>query len=130
MGHARISGNVVRLHSAEPVGPVHAAIATATGDATIRVLYLIDDDPPSWVDVSGARRDPVEPSEDRAATNIELDGMMIAAVEHAAETPPEAIQSACDVLTADIENECRIAGLCAQVRLLEGAEQRLRDVFE
>ena len=38
--------------------------------------------------------------------------------------------SACDVLSAEIEREHRIAGLCAQVRMLEGAEQRLRDVFE
>ena len=130
MGHARISGNVVRLHSAKPVGPVHAALATATGDATIRVLYLIDDDPLTWVDVSGARRDPVEPSDDRSSTTVELDGAVIAAVEHAAETAPERIESACEALAADIEQERRIAGLCAQVRVLEGAEQRLRDVFD
>ena len=130
MGHARISGNVVRLHSAKPVGPVHAALATATGDATIRVLYLIDDDPPTWVDVSGARRDPVEPSDARSSTTVELDGAVIAAVEHAAETAPERIESACEALAADIEQEQRIACLCAQVRVLEGAEQRLRDVFD
>ena len=130
MGHARISGNVVRLHSAKPVGPVHAALATATGDATIRVLYLIDDDPPAWVDVSGARRDPVEASDDRSSTTVELDGAVIASVEHAAETAPERIESACEALAADIEQEQRIACLCAQVRVLEGAEQRLRDVFD
>src|SRR6478672_8503231 len=130
MGHARISGNVVRLHSAKPVGPVHAALATATGDATIRVLYLIDDEPPTWVDVSGARRDPVESSDDRSSTTVELDGAVIAAVEHAAETAPERIEAACEALAADIEQEQRVAGLCAQVRVLEGAEQRLRDVFD
>ena len=130
MGHARISGNVVRLHSAKPVGPVHAALATATGDATIRVLYLTDDDPPTWVDVSGARRDPVESSDGRSSTTVELDGAVMAAVEHAAETAPERIESACEALAADIEQEQRIACLFAQVRVLEGAEQRLRDVFD
>ena len=70
MGQARISENVVRLRSARRAGTCNAAIAAATGDATVRVLYLADGDPPSWVDVSGARRDPVEPSEDRAVTTI------------------------------------------------------------
>jgi PAS domain S-box-containing protein len=130
MGHARTSENVVRLHPAEPVCPVHAALGAATGDTTIRVLYRIDDDPPSWVDSAGVRRDPMEPSEARDATTIELDDAVIAAVEHGAETSPAAIQSACEGLAADIERERQIAGLCAQVRLLEGAEQRLREVFE
>src|SRR5204862_196686 len=52
------------------------------------------------------------------------------AIEQAAETSPDAVRSACRALSAEIEREHRIAGLCAQVHLLEGAEQRLRDVFE
>src|SRR4249919_439321 len=130
MAQARISGNVVRLRSAAAAEPVAAELGAATGDATIRVLYRIEGDPPSWVDARGARQDPSEPSEARDATAIELDGAAIAAIEHAAETSPDAIQAACAPLAAEIEREHRIAGLCAQVRLLEGAEQRLRDVFE
>ena len=131
MGHARISGNVVRLHSAKPVGPVHAALATATGDATIRVLYLTDDDPPTWVDVSGARRDPVESSDGRSSTTVELDGAVMAAVEHAAETAPERIESACEALAADIEQEQRI-GMPLRTGARAGgdraaAARRLRD---
>jgi PAS domain S-box-containing protein len=130
MGRARIVGDVVRLQSAEPVGAVHAALAAATGDATIRVDYRIDGDPPSWVDSTGARRDPVEPSETRAVTTIELDGAAIAAIAHSPETSQDAVHAACEALAADFERERRVASLCAQVRLLAGAEQRLRDVFE
>src|SRR4249919_2314440 len=130
MAQARISGNVVRLRSAAAAEPVAAELGAATGDTTVRVLYRLEGDPPSWVDARGARQDPSEPSEARATTAVTLDGIEIAAIEHAAETPPDAIQAACDPLSAEIEAEHRIAGLSAQVRLLEGAEQRLRDVFE
>src|SRR6476646_965192 len=108
MARAGISGNVVRLRAASAVEPVAGELAAATGDATIRVLYRIEGDPPSWADANGARREPIEPSDDRATTAVELDGAQV----------------------AEIEAEHRIAGLCAQVRQLEGAEQRLRDVFE
>jgi PAS domain S-box-containing protein len=127
---ARTLGNVVRLRSAATAEPVGAELAAATGDATIRVLYRIEGDPPSWVDATGARQDPSAPSVDRATTTVEVEGAPIAAIEHAAETSPDAIQAACEALSADIEGEHRIAGLYARVRLLEGAEQRLRDVFE
>src|SRR4249919_984287 len=130
MAQARTSGNVVRLRSAAAAQPVANELAAATGDATIRVLYRIEGDPPSWADVTGARRDPSEPSEARAATIVELDGSPIAAIEHAAETSSDVIQAACATLAADIEAEHRIAALCAQVRLIERTEQRLRDVFE
>ena len=130
MARARTLGNVVRLRSAAAAQPIAAELAAATGDATIRVLYRIEGDPPSWVDAAGARRDPSEPSDARATTAVELDGASIAVIEHDAETSPDAIQAACEALSAEIEGEHRTAGLRAQVRQLEGAEQRLRDVFE
>ena len=120
----------MRLRSAAAAEPVSTELIAATGDATIRVLYRIEGDPPLWVDATGARRDPSEPSDARATTTVEVEGAPIAAIEHAAETSPDLIQAACDTLSAEIQGEHRIAGLYARVRLLEGAEQRLRDVFE
>ena len=131
MAQARISGNVVRLRSAAAAEPVAAELAAATGDATVRVLYRIEERP-----ALVGRRDPRAPGSERAVRGsladhaVELDGAAIAAIEHAAETSPETIGAACDVPSAEIEHEHRIAGLRTQVRMLEGAEQRLRDVFE
>jgi PAS domain S-box-containing protein len=130
MARAGISGNVVRLRRPRPYGAVHDALAAATGDASIRMLYRAGGELPSWVDVDGARCEREELSDARAATAVVLGEAEIALVEHAAETAPEAIEAACAALAGDIDREHRVAGLCAQVRLLERTEQRLRDVFD
>jgi len=130
MAHAGISGNVVRLQRPHAAGDVAAALAAATGDRSIRLLHRIDEDPVSWVDAGGSRCEPAEPSEGRAVTHVQLDGAEIAAVEHSADTPSEAIATACAALAAEIEWEHRIAGLGARVRQLQTTEQRLREVFE
>jgi PAS domain S-box-containing protein len=130
MAQAGLTGNVVRLRRTEAEGAVADALATATGDPTVGVLYRVDDEPACWVDAAGARRDPAERSGERAVTLVELDGVEIAAVEHAAGTSPDAVAEACAALAAELEREHRIAGLGARVRQLETTEQRLRDVFE
>ena len=130
MAQARISGNVVRLRRPQRGGAVEEALVAATGDGSIRVLYRAGDEAPIWVDAGGARREPEEPSEARAATSIELDDEEVAVVEHDSATASEAIESACAALAGDLDREHRVAGLCAQVRLIERTEQRLRDVFE
>jgi PAS domain S-box-containing protein len=130
MARAPTSGNVVRLGRVEPAGSVAAALAEAAGDPTVRVLYRCQDEQVEWVDAGGTRREPAEPSAERAATSVELGGTEIALVEHAAATPSEAVAAACTALAAEIEREGRAAGLCARLRQLETTEQRLRDVFE
>src|SRR6478752_5212712 len=130
MAQARISGNVVRLRRPQRGRSVEEALVAATGDGSIRVLYRAGDEAPIWVDAGGARREPEEPSEARAATSIELDDEEVAVVEHDSATASEAIESACAALAGDLDREHRVAGLCAQVRLIERTEQRLRDVFE
>ena len=129
MAQAGISGNVVRLRLPEAARSVEAALAAATGDASIRVLYRAGE-PPAWVEAGGGRCDPEEPSGERGATAVELDGEEIAIVEHGADVPSEAIEAACAAVAPEIEREHRIAGLCVRVRQLETTEQRLRDVFE
>src|SRR6476659_7128536 len=130
MAQARISGNVVRLKRPQRGGAVEEALVAATGDGSILVLYRAGDEAPIWVDAGGARREPEEPSEARAATSIVLDDEEVAIVEHDSATASEAIESACAALAGDLDREHRVAGLCAQVRLIERTEQRLRDVFE
>src|SRR4029079_306765 len=130
MAQPRISGNVVRLRRPQRGGAVEEALVAATGDGSIRVLYRAGDEAPIWVDAGGARREPEEPSEARAATSIELDDEEVAVVEHDSATASEAIESACAALAGDLDREHRVAGLCAQVRLIERTEQRLRDGFE
>jgi PAS domain S-box-containing protein len=130
MARAPTSGNVVRLGRVEPAGSVAAALAEAAGDPTVCVLYRFQDERVEWVDAGGTRREPAEPSAERAATSVELGGTEIALVEHAAATPSEAVAAACTALAAEIEREGRAAGLCARLRQLETTEQRLRDVFE
>ena len=103
----------MRLRSAAAAEPVSTELIAATGDATIRVLYRIEGDPPLWVDATGARRDPSEPPDARTTTTVEVEGAPIAAIEHAAETSPDLIQAACDTLSAEIQGEHRIAGLYA-----------------
>src|SRR5690349_18521236 len=115
MARAGISGNVVRLRRPRPYGAVHDALAAATGDASIRMLYRAGGELPRWVDVDGARCEPAELSDARAATAVVLGEAEIALVEHAAETAPEAIEAACAALAGDIDREHRVAGLCAQV---------------
>jgi PAS domain S-box-containing protein len=130
MARAGISGNVVRLGRPQPHGSVEDALAAATGDASIRLLYHVGGEPPTWVDLDGAGCEPEEPSDVRAATAVELGDEQIALVEHAAATSPAAIEATCAALAADLDREHRVAGMCAQVRLLERTEQRLRDVFD
>jgi PAS domain S-box-containing protein len=108
---------------------VEATLAADTGDASVRVLYRAGGDLPTWVDAGGARCDPEEPSDARAATIVELGDEEIALVEHAAASS-DAIETVCAALAADLDREHRVACLCAQVRLFERTEQRLRDVFE
>ena len=130
MARAGISGNVVRLGRPQPHGSVEDALVAATGDATVRVLYRCGGELQTWVDLDGAGREPEEPSDVRAATAVAIGDEEIALVEHAAATAPEAIEVACAALAADLDREHHVAGLCAQVRLLERTEQRLRDVFD
>ena len=130
MAQAPATSNVVRIARAKPSGDVAAALAALAGDDTIRVLYRVDDESPGWVGADGARSEPVAPSAERAVTAVELGGVPVAIVEHAAGMPPEAISAACTALAAEIERESRTAGLCARVRGLETTEQRLREVFE
>jgi PAS domain S-box-containing protein len=130
MAQAPATSNIVRLPRAKPSGDVAAALAAATGDGTIRVLYRVDDEAPGWVDADGTRTEPAAPSAERSVTAVELGGAQLAIVEHAAETPADAISAACTALAGEIERESRTAGLCARVRGLETTEQRLRDVFE
>jgi PAS domain S-box-containing protein len=129
VARARISGNVVRLRLPEAARSVEAAIAAATGDESIRVLYRVGE-PPAWVGAGGARCEPQEPSGARDTTTLEVDGEEIALVEHAARTSPGAIEAACAAIAADIDGEHLVAALCARVRQLETTEQRLRDVFD
>ena len=130
MAQAPTAGNVVRLGRAGPAAGVAAALAAAAGDPSLRLLYRVDDERAGWVDEAGARCEPGEPSADRAATSVELGGAQIALVEHAAATAAETVSAACAGLAAEIEREGRVAVLCARVRQLETAEQRLRDVFD
>jgi PAS domain S-box-containing protein len=130
MAQPGISGNVVRLHRPHAAGDVASALAAATGDRSIRILYRIDEDLAFWVDAGGSRRDSAEPPEGCAVTHVQIEGAEIAAVEHSASTSSEAIAAACAALAGEIDREHRVAGLGARMRQLETTEQRLRDVFE
>src|SRR5689334_15845224 len=105
MAQAPATSNVVRIARAKPSGDVAAALAALAGDDTIRVLYRVDDESPGWVGADGARTEPVAPSAERAVTAVELGGVPVAIVEHAAGMPPEAISAACTALAAEIERE-------------------------
>ncbi|MDX6535388.1 MAG: hypothetical protein QOF68_3132 [Gaiellales bacterium] len=126
---ASASGIVVQLHDHAAADPVQARLSAALADASLRVLYWLED-AGCWADAAGTRHDPSEVAGERATTTVEQHGDTVALIDHARGADAEALQAACDGLAAQFASEQELARLRTRVRTLEATEQRLLDVFE
>jgi signal transduction histidine kinase len=116
-----------RMGDGGRAGTLREQLADALGDASLEVVYRLDDGS-RWVDAHGRSVElPAEDDPERSATEIRRDGRCVGAFLHARDLcdDPGLLASVAGAAGLALENERLQAQLCARVEELHASRARL-----